>query len=118
MNAVYSQTYFDINYPDLAQWTKSFPNAARSCFVTFGQNLSYFACAPGHGSIRVGIPSDLEDTLRKSFDTPSCVSLGMKHAWFILYPDGRVAWIFHGHYSALNKILLGAAPGPVTVSQT
>jgi hypothetical protein len=118
MIAVYSQIYFDISYPALAQWTKFFPNAARSCFVTFGQNLSYFACAPGHGSIWAGISSDLEDTLRESFDTPSCVSLGMKHAWFILYPDGRVAWKFQGHYSALNKILMEAAPGFVTVSQT
>jgi hypothetical protein len=114
--AVYSQTYFDINYPDLARWTKSFPNAARSCFVTFGQNLSYFACAPGHGSIWAGIPSELEDTVRKSFDTLCYISLGMKNAWFVSYADGRVAWKFQDHYSALNKILINAEPGSVTVS--
>jgi hypothetical protein len=116
MIIVYSQTYFDISYPDLAQWTKSLPNAARSCFVTFGRNLSYFACAPGHGSIWAGIPSELEDTVRKSLDTPCYVSLGMKNAWFVSYPDGRVVWKFHGHYSPLNKILIDAAPGSVTVS--
>ncbi|KAF1830408.1 hypothetical protein BDW02DRAFT_101807 [Decorospora gaudefroyi] len=110
----YSQTYFDIHYPDLARWTKSIPGAARSCFVTFGQHLGYFACAPGHGSIWAGIPSELEDTVRKSFDAPSCVSLGMKDAWFVLYPDGRLAWNFHGHYSALNKILADVVAGSVT----
>ncbi|KAH7402542.1 hypothetical protein BKA66DRAFT_449010 [Pyrenochaeta sp. MPI-SDFR-AT-0127] len=110
----YSQTYFDVNYADLARWTKSFPNAPRSCFITFGQNLSYFASAPGRGSIWAGIPSELEDKVRKAFDTPCCVALGAKNAWFVLYPDGYLAWKFYGHYSGLNKILTDAAPRSVS----
>ncbi|KAF1842372.1 uncharacterized protein K460DRAFT_370340 [Cucurbitaria berberidis CBS 394.84] len=110
----YSQTYFDVNYADLARWTKSFPNAPRLCFVTFGQNLSYFASAPGHGSIWGGIPSELEDKVRKAFDTPCCVALGQKNAWLVLYPDGYIAWKFYGHYSALDKILKDAAPQSVS----
>ncbi|EOA81637.1 uncharacterized protein SETTUDRAFT_35466 [Exserohilum turcica Et28A] len=110
----YAQTYFDINYPGLAQWTKSFPNAARSCFVTFGQNLSYFACAPGRGSIWAGIHPEFENKLRTSHDTPVCVSLGVQNAWFAMYPDRRLTWNFYGHYETLNKILMEAAPGAIT----
>ncbi|USP82424.1 hypothetical protein yc1106_09698 [Curvularia clavata] len=110
----FSQTYFDVNYPDLARWSKSFSNAARSCFITFGQNFSYFACAQGRGSIWAGIPSDLEAKVRKSNETPTCVSLGAKNAWFLMYPDRRLAWDFHGHYSILNKIIVDAAPGAIT----
>jgi hypothetical protein len=110
------QTYFEMNYVDLSRWTKTLPNASKSCFVTFGLNLSYFASAPGHGSIWAGIPSDLEDKVRKAFDTPCCVSLGAHNAWFVLWPDGNFAWKFHGNYSALNKILTEAAPGSISVS--
>ncbi|KAF2632833.1 hypothetical protein BU25DRAFT_427670 [Macroventuria anomochaeta] len=110
----YSQTYFETNYTDLSRWTKTLPNASRTCFVTFGLNLSYFACAPGHGSIWAGIPSELEDKVRKSFDTPSCVSLGAHNAWFVLWPDGNCSWKFNGHYHALDKILTEAAPRSVS----
>lgn len=113
---VYSQTFFDINYADLARWTKTLPNAPKSCFITFGQNLSYFAACAGHGSMWAGLPSEFEDRLRKTYDTPSCVSLGTKNAWFVGYPDGFIAWKFHGNYGALEKILESAAPGAVSVS--
>lgn len=115
---VYSQTYFEQNYPDLSRWTKTFPNASKICFVTFGLNLSYFASAPGHGSIWAGIPSDLEDKVRKSFEPPCCVSLGSHNAWFALWPDGNCSWKFHGYYSALDRILTEAAPRSVSVSNT
>lgn len=92
------------------------PNAPRSAFITFGQNLSYFACAPGHGSLWAGIPSELEDKVRKTFDTPSCVGLGKHNAWVVVYPDGYLAWKFYGHYSGLDKILAEAAPRSVAVS--
>ncbi|KAH7079171.1 hypothetical protein BKA63DRAFT_507864 [Paraphoma chrysanthemicola] len=109
----HSQAHFEQTYADLARWTKSFPQAPRSCFVTFGQNLSYFACAPGRGSIWGGIPSELEDKVRKAIDTPLCVGLGKHNAWVVLYPDGYIAWKFYGHYSALDKILAEAAPRSV-----
>jgi hypothetical protein len=95
---------------------KSFPNAARSSFVTFGQNFSYFACAPGHGSIWAGIPSDLENRVKKSLVTPTCVGIGMKDAWFVLFSNGDLACNLKGYYSGLNKILAEAAPGTVSVS--
>lgn len=116
--AVYSQSYFDFNYPDLSRWTKTVPNAARVCFVTFGTGLSYFACAPGHGSVWAGVPSELTDKVQKAFDTPCCVSLGMDQAWFVLWPDGYCSWKFHGHYGELDKILNEAAPRTVSVSNT
>lgn len=103
---------------DLCQWTKTLPNASRICFVTFGLNMNYFACAPGHGSIWAGIPSELEDKVRKSFDTPCCVSLGAHNAWFILWPNGNCAWNFNGYYDALNRILNEAMPQSVTVSSS
>ncbi|PSN70459.1 hypothetical protein BS50DRAFT_487912 [Corynespora cassiicola Philippines] len=110
----YSQTHFDNNYPDLSRWTKTIPNAPRSCNVTFGTNFSYFASAPGHGSIWAGIPTELGDKVQKAFDTPCCVSLGVKDAWFVLWPDGYFAWKFYGHYAALDKILTEAEPRTVT----
>jgi len=113
---VYSQTYFEITYPDLCRWTKTLPDASRNCFVTFGLSLSYFACAPGHGSIWAGIPSELEDKVRKSLDTPCCVSLGAYNAWFVLWPDGNCTWKFNGHYNALDRILNEAVPRSVAVS--
>lgn len=33
-----------------------------------------------------------------------------------MYPDRRLAWDFHGNYSLLNKIIVDAAPGAITVS--
>ncbi|KAF2868048.1 hypothetical protein BDV95DRAFT_168786 [Massariosphaeria phaeospora] len=110
----YSQTHFDINYPDLAQWTKRIPSAPRACFVTFGEGLSYFAAAPGHGSIWAGIPSDLSDKVQKAFDTPCCVALGKKNAWFVLWPDGYYSWKFYGHYAGLDTILTDAEPRSVS----
>ena len=100
----------------MSHWIKTISVAPKACFVTFGLNLSYFACAPGHGSIWAGIPSELEDKLRKSFDTPCCVSLGVHNAWFMLWPDGTCTWKFNGHYSVLEKILTEAAPRSVSVS--
>ena len=84
--------------------------------MTFGQNLSYFACAPGHGSIWGGINMELEDKLRKAYDTPSSVGLGKHNAWVVVYPDGYIAWKFYGHYGALDKILNAAEPRSVSVS--
>jgi hypothetical protein len=84
--------------------------------VTFGQNFSYFACAPGHGSIWAGIPSDLESRVKKSLVTPTCVGIGMKDAWFVLFSNGDLAWNLRGYYNSLNKILAEAAPGTVNVS--
>ncbi|KAF9699004.1 hypothetical protein EKO04_003232 [Ascochyta lentis] len=110
----YSQTYFEQTYTDLSQWTKTLPNASRTCFVTFGLNLSYFASAPGHGSIWAGIPSELEDKVRKSFETPCCVSLGAYGAWFVLWPRGLRSWNFYGHYKALDKILTEAGPNSIS----
>ncbi|KAJ4984296.1 hypothetical protein SVAN01_10201 [Stagonosporopsis vannaccii] len=110
----YSQTYFESTYSDLCRWTKTLPNASRSCFVTFGSGLSYFACAPGYGSIWAGIPSELENKIRKSLDTPCCVSLGAHNAWFVLWPDGDCAWNFNGHYNALDRILREATPRSVS----
>jgi len=110
----YSQTYFDLNYPDLSRWTKMIPNAARSCFVTFGPGLSYFACSPGHGSTWAGVSSELTDKVQKAFDTPSCVALGAKGSWFVSWPDGYYSWKFYGCYSGLDKILNEAAPRTVS----
>ncbi|KAF2132222.1 hypothetical protein P153DRAFT_364650 [Dothidotthia symphoricarpi CBS 119687] len=109
----YDQNSFEKNYPDLCAWTKTIPNAPQSCFVTFGQKLSYFASAPGRGSIWAGIPSELEDKVRKAFDTPCCVSLGASKAWFVLWPDGYYSWKFYGSYGALNQILTEAEPRSV-----
>ncbi|KAF1934194.1 uncharacterized protein M421DRAFT_415243 [Didymella exigua CBS 183.55] len=111
---LYSQTYFENIYTDLVRWTKTLPNASSACFVTFGLNLSYFACAPGSGSIWAGIPSELEDKVRKSFETPTCVALGSHDAWFVLWPNGDFSWKFNGHYNALDKILTEAAPQSVS----
>lgn len=91
------------------------PGGPRLTFVTFGPNLSYFACAPGQGAIWGGIPSELEDKVRKAFDTPSCVGLGKHDAWVVVYPDGYIAWKFYGHYTGLDKILTEAAPRSVEV---
>lgn len=112
---VYSQSYFDFNYPDLSQWTKTIPNAPR-CFVTFGTGLSYFACAPRCGSIWAGIPSELTDKVQKAIDTPCCVSLGMDQTWFVMWPDGYYAWNFKDNYNGLDTILSQAAPRSVSVS--
>lgn len=113
---VYSQTYFDFNYPDLSRWTKTIPHAPRACFITFGTGLSYFACAPGHGSTWAGISSELMDKVQKAFDTPSCVALGMNEAWCVLWPDGSISWKLYGNYGGLDEILTKAIPGSVSVS--
>ncbi|KAF2787561.1 hypothetical protein K505DRAFT_316474 [Melanomma pulvis-pyrius CBS 109.77] len=110
----YSQTTFDLNYPDLSRWTKTIPNAPRACFVTFGPNLSFFASARGHGSIWAGIPSDLSDKVQKAYDTPNCVSLGMNKAWFVMWPDGYYSWKFYGSYGGLDRILTDAEPRTVS----
>jgi hypothetical protein len=44
------------------------------------------------------------------------VGLGKHNAWVLLYADGHIAWKFHGHYSALDKILNEAVPRSVAVS--
>ncbi|KAH3972476.1 hypothetical protein HBH70_001910 [Parastagonospora nodorum] len=106
----YTEKSFETTYPDLVRWMKGLSNAPRSCFVTFGQNLSYFACAADQGSIWGGIPSELEDTVRKVVDMPTFVCLGKHNAWLVLYPNGYIAWKFHGHYSALHTILNNTAP--------
>ncbi|KAL1612052.1 hypothetical protein SLS60_000275 [Paraconiothyrium brasiliense] len=111
---VYSQNFFDSNYPDLSRWTKTIPNAPRSCYVTFGQGYSYFASAPGRGSVWAGIPSELSDKIQKAYDTPCCVALGMNNAWFVLWPDGYYSWKFYGGYSGLDKILTDAEPRSVS----
>lgn len=98
------------------RWTKTLPNASSACFVTFGLNMSYFACAPGSGSIWAGIPSELEEKVRKSFETPSCVALGTNNAWFVLWPNGDCYWRLNGHYNGLDKVLSEAAPRSVSVS--
>lgn len=112
----YTQGSFETTYVDLTRWLKGLTNAPRSCFLTFGPNQSYFACAASQGSIWGGIPSELEDKVRKSYDTPLCVGLGKHNAWVVLYPDGYLVWKFYGHYSALDKILKDATPGSVAVS--
>lgn len=114
-SSVYSQTYFDFNYPDLSRWVKSIPNGPRNCFVTFGPGLSYFASAPGNGSIWAGIPGDLSDKIQKAYDTPNCVSLGMNNAWFVMWPDGYYSWKFYGSYGSLDNILKAAEPRTVSV---
>jgi hypothetical protein len=113
---VYSQAFFDFNYPDLSRWTKTIPNAARSCFITFGPGLSYFACAQGNGSVWAGVSSELTDKVQKAYDTPSTAALGMDGAWFVMWPDGYFTWKFYGNYGALDKILTEAAPRSVAVS--
>lgn len=113
---VYSQTYFDFNYPDLAAWTKRIPNAPRACFVTFGPGLSYFGCAQGHGSVWAGVSSELTDKVQKAYDTPSSAALGVNSAWFVMWPDGYFAWKFYGAYEGLDKELKGAEPRSVAVS--
>ncbi|KAF2467247.1 uncharacterized protein BDR25DRAFT_317004 [Lindgomyces ingoldianus] len=110
----YSQNTFDINYPDLSRWIKTIPNAPRQCVITFGPALSFFACAPGLGSIWAGIPGDLSDKVQKAFDTPCNVSLGMNNAWFVMWPDGYYAWKFYGGYATLDKILDAAEPRSVS----
>ncbi|KAF1913898.1 hypothetical protein BDU57DRAFT_558835 [Ampelomyces quisqualis] len=109
----YTEATFETTYPDLTRWLRNLTNAPRSCFVTFGQNSSYFGCAPRQGSIWGGIPSELEDKLRKTPDTPLCVGLGKHNAWVLVYSNGYIAWKFNGHYGALNKILNEAAPQSV-----
>ena len=94
------------------------PTASSSCFVTFGLGLSYFASAPGQGSIWAGIPSELEEKVRKSCETPCCVSLGMHDSWFVLWPGGNYLWKFNGCYIPLEKILGEATPGSVSVGYT
>ncbi|KAF1975474.1 hypothetical protein BU23DRAFT_552431 [Bimuria novae-zelandiae CBS 107.79] len=111
---LYSQNVFDINYPDLSRWTKTIPNAPRSCYVTFGQGYSYFASAPGRGSVWAAIPSELSDKVQKAYDTPCCVALGMNNAWFVLWPDGYYSWKFYGGYNGLDKILTEAEPRSVS----
>ncbi|KAF2007429.1 hypothetical protein P154DRAFT_119142 [Amniculicola lignicola CBS 123094] len=110
----YSQTYFDINYPDLSRWTTTIPAAARNVYVSFGPNLTYFACAPGRGSIWAGLPGELTDKIQKAFDTPCCVSLGMNDAWFVMWPDGYFVWKFYGKYAPLDAILNAAEPRSVS----
>lgn len=113
---VYSQTFFDTNYPDLSRWTKTVPNAPRSCYVTFGQGFSYFASAPGRGSVWAAIPTELSDKIQKAYDTPCCVALGVNNAWFVLWPDGYYSWKFYGDYAGLDEILRAAEPRSVSVS--
>jgi hypothetical protein len=111
---LYSQNTFDVSYPDLAAWTKTVPNAPRACFVTFGPGLSYFACAPGHGSIWAGAPSELTDKVQKAYDTPNCVSMGLNQAWFVMWSDGYYSWKFYGSYGGLDKILNESEPRSVS----
>jgi hypothetical protein len=113
---VYSQNLLEANYPDLSRWTKTVPNAPRSCYVTFGQGYSYFASAPGRGSVWAAIPSELSDKIQKAYDTPCCVALGVNDAWFVLWPDGYYSWKFYGGYNGLDQILTGAEPRSVSVS--
>ncbi|OCK81684.1 hypothetical protein K432DRAFT_294944 [Lepidopterella palustris CBS 459.81] len=109
----YTQTHFDMTYPDLSAWTKSIPAAPSTVFVVFGPGMTYFACAPGYGSIWSGIPIDLKDKVQKAFDTPCQVALGVKSAWFVMWPDGYYAWKFYGGYGELDKILDAAEPRSV-----
>ncbi|KAJ4293271.1 hypothetical protein N0V90_008553 [Kalmusia sp. IMI 367209] len=113
---VYSQSFFDTNYPDLSRWTKTIPNAPRACYVTFGQGYSYFASAPGRGSVWAAIPSELSDKVQKAYDTPCCVGLGVNQAWFVMWPDGYYSWKFYGGYGGLDRILTEAEPRSVSVS--
>ncbi|KAL5119535.1 hypothetical protein ACEQ8H_002600 [Pleosporales sp. CAS-2024a] len=106
----YTEKSFETTYPELVRWMKTLANAPRSCFVTFGPNLSYFACAADQGSIWDGIPPELEDTLRKVVDMPVFLCLGKHNAWLVLYPNGIIAWKFHGQYAALDKILKETPP--------
>ncbi|KAF2258382.1 hypothetical protein CC78DRAFT_587228 [Lojkania enalia] len=109
----YSQTHFDLNYPDLSRWTKTIPDAPRACHVVFGPGLSYFACAQGYGSIWAGVPGELTDKVQKAYDTPAQVSLGLNNAWFVMFPDGYFWWNFYGNYAGLDQILKSAEPGTV-----
>lgn len=64
----------------------------------------------------LGAPTDLTDEVQKAFDTPCCVSLGSKHAWVIVWPDGYFSWKLYGNYGTLDKILdAGAPPRSVSV---
>ncbi|KAL5404918.1 hypothetical protein PMIN03_008826 [Paraphaeosphaeria minitans] len=112
--SVYSQAIFDSHYPSLSAWTKTIPNAPRSCYVTFGTGYSYFASAPGRGSVWADIPSELSDKIQKAYDTPCCVAMGVNQAWFVLWPDGYCSWKFYGGYAGLDGILRGAEPRSVT----
>ncbi|KAL5390155.1 hypothetical protein PMIN06_001520 [Paraphaeosphaeria minitans] len=111
---LYSQAIFDSHYPSLSAWTKTIPNAPRSCYVTFGTGYSYFASAPGRGSVWADIPSELSDKIQKAYDTPCCVAMGVNQAWFVLWPDGYCSWKFYGGYAGLDGILRGAEPRSVT----
>ena len=84
--------------------------------MTFGPGLTYFACAPGMGSLWSGVPSDLTDKVMKAYDTPNQVALGVSSAWFVMWPDGYYSWKFYGGYSSLDKILDAAEPRSVAVS--
>ncbi|KAF2502948.1 hypothetical protein BU16DRAFT_24779 [Lophium mytilinum] len=108
-----TQNHFDYTYPDLARWVKTIPNAPAAVYITFGPKTSYFACAPGLGSIWSGIATDLRDKVHKAFDTPCQVALGVKDAWFVMWPDGYFAWKFYGGYGNLDKILDAAEPRSV-----
>lgn len=112
---VYSQVFFEVNYPDLASWLQTIPNAPRDAFITFGPGLSYFACAPRYGSIWAGIPTDMSVEVQRAPETPSSVSLGMNGAWFVMWPDGHYAWKFYGSYPALDKILNAAEERSIEV---
>lgn len=112
---LFSQQFFDINYPELSRWSKSIPNGSRFCRVTFGAApFSFFACAPGHGSVWAAVPSELTDKVQKAFETPSCVALGYGDSWFVSWPHGSSAWNFRGAYIELEQILSDAAPRLVT----
>ncbi|KAH7119816.1 hypothetical protein B0J11DRAFT_582319 [Dendryphion nanum] len=112
---MYSQQHFESNYPELSRWGRTIPSGARNCRVTFGSApFSFFACAPGHGSVWAAVSSELTDKVQKAFETPSCVALGVGEAWYVAWPHGSSAWNFHGAYGELNQILNDAAPRLVT----
>ena len=54
--------------------------------------------------------------MRKSYETPCCVSLGTHDSWFVSWPGGDCAWKFNGCYIPLEKILGEATKGSVSVS--
>jgi hypothetical protein len=54
--------------------------------------------------------------VHKAYDTPCQASLGVKDAWFVMWPDGYFSWKFYGGYANLDKILDAAEPRSVSVS--
>ncbi|KAF8212646.1 hypothetical protein K438DRAFT_1751086 [Mycena galopus ATCC 62051] len=85
----------DSNYARLVRFVRN----AKPTRTTFGPGFSYFSISPS-GCSWQNIPPALEDDIQNCMKIrqPTCVALGIKGAYVVIYSDGAVSFELHGEY--------------------